>query len=88
VAGRRTDDELLADVEAVWAGCEELIEQRLERATEGRRFRHRTDPMIDERVEAAADRYRAAWRRWFDRRVERGSAGGGGHRQNPHSVRP
>jgi hypothetical protein len=88
VAGRRTDDELLADVEAAWAECEELIEQRLARATEGGRFRHRTDPMLDERVEASADRHRAAWRRWFDRPVERGPAGGGGHPQNPRSVRP
>jgi hypothetical protein len=88
VAGRRTDDELLAGVEAAWAECEELTEQRLARATEGRWFRHRTDPMLDERVEAAADRYRAAWRRWFDRPVERGSAGGAGRPQNPRSVRP
>jgi hypothetical protein len=42
--------------------------------------RHRAGLMVDERVRAAADRYRVAWRRWFDRRVERDSATGpGGH---------
>jgi hypothetical protein len=30
----------------------------------------RAGPMVDERVQAAADRYRTAWRRWFDRRGE------------------
>jgi hypothetical protein len=34
LAGRRTDDELLAQVEAAWAEYEELTEQQLERAME------------------------------------------------------
>jgi hypothetical protein len=32
LGGRRTDDELLGEVEAAWAGYEELTEQQLERA--------------------------------------------------------
>jgi hypothetical protein len=32
LAGRRTDDELLAQVEAAWGGYEELFEQQVERA--------------------------------------------------------
>jgi hypothetical protein len=75
LAGRRTDDELLGEVEAAWAEYEELTEQELERAMDRRRFgRRRAGPMVDERVQAAADRYRAAWRRSFDQRAERGSA--------------
>jgi len=81
LAGRRTDDELLAEVEAAWAEYEELSEQQLKRATDRNRFgRGRPDPMVEERVQAAADRYRAAWRRWFDRRAERGSTIGPGAR--------
>lgn len=81
LAGRRTDDELLGEVEAAWAEYEELTEQQLERDMDRKRVgRRRAGPMVDERVQAAADRYRAAWRRWFDRRVERGSATGPGAR--------
>jgi hypothetical protein len=35
LAGRRTNDEPLAQVEAAWAEYEELTEQQLERAMEG-----------------------------------------------------
>jgi hypothetical protein len=81
LAGRRTDDELLGEVEAAWAEYEELTEQELERAMDRKRVgRRRAGLMVDERVQAAADRYRAAWRRWFDQRVERGSATGPGAR--------
>jgi hypothetical protein len=81
LGGRRTDDALLGEVEVAWAEYEELTEQQLERAMDRRRVgRRRAGPMVDERVQAAADRYRAAWRRWFDRRVERGSATGPGAR--------
>jgi hypothetical protein len=78
LAGRRTDDELLGDVEAAWAEYEKLTEQRLERAKGRGLFRRHTDPAVDEPVHAAADRYRAAWRRWFDRRAERDSVTGPG----------
>ena len=73
LAGRRTEDELLAEVEAAWADYEELIQQQLERAMDrgvfGRRRRERwIDEQVDEQLHAAADRYRVAWRHWFDRR--------------------
>ena len=81
LAGRRTDDELLSEVEAAWASYEELTEQQLERAMGGKRVGRRgAGLMADERIQAAADRYRTAWRRWFDRRVEDGSATGPGAR--------
>jgi len=81
LAGRRTDDELLAQVEAAWGAYEELFEQQVERARDRKRFgRGRADATVDERVHAAADGYRAAWRRWLDRRAERGSTIGPGAR--------
>jgi hypothetical protein len=81
LAGRRTDDELLGEVEAAWAEYEELTEQELERGMDRKRSgRGRAGPRVEERLQAAADRYRAAWRRWFDQRVERGSATGPGAR--------
>ena len=81
LAGRRTDDELLGEVEAAWAEYEELTEQQLERAVERRLFgRGRAEPTVDERGHAAVDRYRAAWRRWLDRQAEHGSAASPGGR--------
>lgn len=73
LAGRRTDDKLLARVEAAWTDYEELTEQLLEGVTErglsrrGRRER-RVDEQLGEELHAAADRYRVAWRQWLDRR--------------------
>jgi hypothetical protein len=80
LAGRRTDDALLGEVEAAWAEYEELLEQEVARAMERRLSRRRPDPMLEERAQVAADRYRAAWRRWLDRRAERGSTIGPGAR--------
>jgi hypothetical protein len=81
LAGRWTDDELLGEVEAAWAEYEELTEQQLERDMDRKRVgRRRGGPRVDERGQAAADRYRSAWRRWFDQRAERGSATGPGAR--------
>jgi hypothetical protein len=81
LAGRRTDDELLAQFEAAWGEYEELFEQQVERARDRKRLGSgRPDPMVEERVHAAADRYRVAWRRWLDRRAERGSTIGPGAR--------
>jgi hypothetical protein len=71
LAGRRTDDELLAPVEVAWAEYEELTEQQREPAM-GRGRRH-AEPAVDERVQAAADRYRVAWRRWFERQAQQGA---------------
>ena len=79
LAGRRTDDELLAQVEVAWAEYEEVTQQQFEQAVDHkRRGRGRGEPMVDERVDAAADHYRTAWRRWLDRQAERGAAAGPG----------
>jgi hypothetical protein len=81
LAGRRTDDKLLAQVEAAWAEHEELFEQLVERAGDRKRVgRGRRDATVEERAQAAADRYRAAWRRWFDGQARQGAAGGSGDR--------
>jgi hypothetical protein len=81
LAGRRTDDELLAQVAAAWVTYEELTEQQLERAMDRKRVGPgRADPTVEERVQVAADRYLVAWRRWFDRRAEHGSTIGPGAR--------
>jgi hypothetical protein len=81
LAGRRTDDALLGDVEAAWAEYEELSEQWRQRAMErGMRGLRRADPTTDWRRQAAGDRYRVAWRRWLDRQAEHGAAAGPGAR--------
>jgi len=81
LAGRRTDDALLAQVEAAWVEYEELTEQGRERAIDRKRSgRWRADATVEERLEAAADRYRTAWRRWFDWRAQQGASAGSGDR--------
>jgi hypothetical protein len=81
LAGRWTDDELLAEVEAAWAEYEELSERWRRRAMErGMRSLRRADPTTDWRLQAAGDRYRVAWRRWLDRQAEHGTATGPGAR--------
>jgi hypothetical protein len=77
LAGRQTDDELLDEVQIAWAEYEELTEQLRSPAMErGMRGVRRADPATGSRLQAAADHYRAAWRRWLDRQAERGSAAG------------
>jgi hypothetical protein len=79
LAGRRTDDQLLAQVEVAWGESEALTEQLVERSRDRKRVgRGRADPMVEEHVQAAADRYRAAWRRWFDEHSRQDAAGGSG----------
>jgi hypothetical protein len=81
LAKRRTDDELLAQVVAAWGEYEELFEQLVERARDRKHVgRDRADPTVEERVQAAADRYRAAWRRWFEGRARQGASAGSGDR--------
>jgi hypothetical protein len=73
--GRRTDDELLGEVEAAWAAVEEA-QARQDGVPAGLRgpglqaWLERTD----EREEAAIDRYVAAWRHWLDRQPPQRSA--------------
>lgn len=74
LAGRRTDDELLAEVEAAWVEYEELTDQERERAIGRGLAGRRADPTVEERARAAGDRYRAAWRRWFDGRARQGAS--------------
>jgi len=72
LAGRRTDDELLGEVEAAWAEHEDLAEQQRQRAVERRPpGRRRAEPTGDHREQAATDRYLVAWRRWLDRQPSR-----------------
>jgi hypothetical protein len=81
LAGRRTDDELLAQVEAAWAESEELTEQLVERSRDRKRVgRSRADPTVEERVQVAADRYLVAWRRWFEGQARQGATRGSGDR--------
>ena len=78
LAGRRTDDELLGEVLAAWAEYEELNQQQVQLLVErGRRGRRGGEPELDLRVQAACDRYLAAWRRWLDQQARLGAAGGG-----------
>ena len=77
LAGRRTDDELLSEVQVAWAEYEELTEQWRQRAMEqGMRSLRRADPTTDQQRQAASDRYLVAWRRWLDRQGPPASAPG------------
>jgi hypothetical protein len=78
LAGRRTDDELLAEVEAAWVEYEELTDQEREGAMGRGLVGRRADPTVEEWAQAAADRYRAAWRRWFDGQARQGASAGSG----------
>jgi hypothetical protein len=87
LAGRRTEDALLAEVEAAWAAVEDAQgEQDVPAGLRGpgvQAWLERTD----EREEAAIDRYVAAWRRWLDRQAPwPASAGGGGAGSRPVEV--
>ena len=74
LAGRRTDDELLGEVEAAWAEHEDLAEQWRQRAVGwGRPGRRRAEPTIESREQVVTDRYLVAWRRWFDRQAQQGA---------------
>jgi hypothetical protein len=81
LAGRRTDDQLLREVQAAWAECEELHEQQLQRGLErGRRRRRRDLAETEPRTQAANDRYLVAWRRWFDQQAQQGTSAGSSDR--------
>jgi hypothetical protein len=78
-AGRRTDDELLGAVLALWDedSMVHAHERLVQQGITGRRAQERA---IFTEAEAWRERYRLAWRRWFDQQTERGSAtspGGG-----------
>jgi hypothetical protein len=71
VAGRPTDDALLAETQAAFAAFESLEEREedglgVRRAfgVRGRRRAH--DAATEQQVDAAERRYREAWRRWLE----------------------
>jgi hypothetical protein len=75
LAGRRTDDELLGAVLALWAKQEDAMahghERLVQQGITGRRAQ--TKAMLRE-VEAWRKGYRLAWRRWLDQQAQHGSA--------------
>lgn len=75
LAGRRTEDELLAEVQAAWAEYEGLAHERLQGGLEPGRRGRRAEPQADRREQVASDRYLGAWRRWLDQRARQGTAG-------------
>jgi hypothetical protein len=81
LAGRRTDDELLAAVLALWDESEDSMvpthERLVQRGITGRPAQ--TDAIMAE-AQAWRERYRLAWRRWWDRQAEQGSATSPGRR--------
>jgi hypothetical protein len=78
LAGRRTDDELLGEVQAAWGEYEALTHERAQRVLQEGPRRGRPRPDHEERVQAARDRYLLAWRRWLDRQAPRASSSGSG----------
>jgi hypothetical protein len=76
--GRRSDDDLLRQVEAAWSAVEEVEAQQWDAAPGGllSRRRWRWLERSDEREEAAVDRYVAAWRCWLDRQAQQGALAG------------
>jgi hypothetical protein len=78
LAGRRTDDELLGEVVALWA--EHMAWMHRDDPAAGRRLRRReVDGLLlelDAEIGSFVARYLVAWRRWFDRQAERGAADG------------
>lgn len=77
LAGRHSDDALLGEIEAAWVEHEELLEWQRPGARRHRGRRRRAEALAYGRaLEAATDRYLAAWRRWLDRPTRpRGPAG-------------
>jgi hypothetical protein len=70
LAGRRTDDELLGEVLAVWAEWEELHEHAWQRLAQGGVLRgRRAARALEGDEQAVRERYLGAWRRWLDRQA-------------------
>ena len=74
VPGRRSDDELLGVVLAVWTehwdSMADTHERLIQQGITGRRAQDRA---IAAEVQAWRERYRLTWRRWFDQQAEQGS---------------
>jgi hypothetical protein len=81
LAGRRTDDELLGAVLALWDEHEDSMVDTHERLVQqGITGRRAQDRAIVAEAEAWRQRYRLAWRRWFDQQAEQGSPTSPGRR--------
>jgi hypothetical protein len=81
LAGRRTDDQLLAAVLALWDEHEDSMVDTHERLVQqGITGRRAQDRATLAEAEAWRQRYRLAWRRWFDQQAEQGSATSPGRR--------
>lgn len=81
LAGRRTDDQLLGAVLALWAEHEDAMVDTHERLVQqGITGRRAQDRAIVAEAEAWRQRYRVAWRRWFDQQAEQGSPTSPGRR--------
>lgn len=78
LAGRRTDDQLLAQVQAAWAESEGLTHEQMQRGLERGVRGGRPEPEDELRERAAGDRYLLAWRRWLDQQAPHASPGLGG----------
>jgi hypothetical protein len=76
LAGRRTDDELLGEIVALWA--EHMAWLHRDEPTAGRRLRRSevdsTLKEMDAVIGPFVARYLVAWRRWFDRWAEHRAA--------------
>jgi hypothetical protein len=81
LAGRRTDDELLAAVLAMSTEHEDSMAYTYDRLVEqGITERRAQSDAILAEVGAWRGRHRLAWRRWFDQQAEHGSATSPGQR--------
>jgi hypothetical protein len=75
LAGRRTDDQLLGAVLALWDEHEDWMVHGYERLVQqGITGRRAQDEASLAEAQAWRQRYRLAWRHWFDRQAEQGSA--------------
>jgi hypothetical protein len=75
LGGRQTDDELLGAVLALWDESEDSMVHAHDRLVQqGITSRRAQERAIVAEAEAWRQRYRLAWRRWFHRQAEQGSA--------------
>jgi hypothetical protein len=69
LGGRRTEDALLAEIQAAWVAYETVGAERKDRALGPAGGRRRSRGGLDRQERAAMDRYLAGWRGWLDRRA-------------------
>jgi hypothetical protein len=69
LAGRQTDDGLLAEIQVAWVAYEAVGAERTDRALGPAAGRPQSRGELDRQGRAAMDRYLAGWRGWLDRRA-------------------